>query len=63
MFASDETHLTSFGDEQLWPVYMYFGNESKYRRSKSSLKLFEEVAYFQKVCASLKVPDNTASLI
>lgn len=49
MFASDETHLTSFGDAQIWPVYMHFGNESKYRRGKASLKLFEEVAYFQKV--------------
>ncbi|TEB18673.1 hypothetical protein FA13DRAFT_1719668 [Coprinellus micaceus] len=48
MFASDETHLTSFGDAQLWPAYMLFGNESKDRRGKSSLKLFEEIAYFQK---------------
>ncbi|TEB23585.1 hypothetical protein FA13DRAFT_1571092, partial [Coprinellus micaceus] len=49
MFASDETHLTSFGDAQLWPAYMHFGNDSKYRRAKTSLKLFEEVAFFQKL--------------
>jgi hypothetical protein len=49
MFASDETHLTSFGDAQLWPAYMHFGNESKTRRGKTSLKLFEEIAYFLKV--------------
>ncbi|TEB22839.1 hypothetical protein FA13DRAFT_1715795 [Coprinellus micaceus] len=49
MFASDETHLASFGDAQLWPAYMLFGNESKDRRGKSSLKLFEEIAYFQKL--------------
>ncbi|KAJ3547908.1 hypothetical protein NMY22_g1480 [Coprinellus aureogranulatus] len=47
MFASDETMLTSFGHVKLWPVYMSFGNETKYRRGRVSLKLFEEVAYFQ----------------
>ncbi|KAJ3531358.1 hypothetical protein NMY22_g8186 [Coprinellus aureogranulatus] len=47
MFASDQTMLASFGDAKLWPVYMLYGNESKYRRSKVSLGLFEEVAYFR----------------
>ncbi|KAJ3512195.1 hypothetical protein NMY22_g15405 [Coprinellus aureogranulatus] len=47
MFASDETMLTSFGNVKLWPLYLSFGNETKYRRGKVSLKLFEEVAYFQ----------------
>ncbi|KAJ3512823.1 hypothetical protein NMY22_g15219 [Coprinellus aureogranulatus] len=47
MFSSDETMLTSFGNAKLWPVYMLFGNETKYRRGKVSLRLFEEVAYFQ----------------
>ena len=41
--------LASFGANKLWPIYMMFGNESKHRRGKSSLKLFEEVAYFQTV--------------
>jgi hypothetical protein len=49
MFASDETMLASFGASNLWPLYMMFGNESKHRCGKSSLKLFEEVAYFQSV--------------
>ena len=40
MFWSDETHLTSFGKTKLWPVYMFFGNESKYRRCKPSLNLY-----------------------
>lgn len=30
MFWSDATHLTSFGTSQLWPMYLGFGNESKY---------------------------------
>jgi hypothetical protein len=36
MFWSDATHLTSFGNAKLWPCYMYFGNDSKYRRAKPS---------------------------
>jgi hypothetical protein len=49
MFWSDATHLTTFGNAKLWPVYMYFGNESKYRRCKPSCYLSNHVAYFQKV--------------
>jgi hypothetical protein len=53
MFGSDGTLLTSFGNAALWPCYMYFGNESKYRRSKPSCKLCNHVAYFQKVSPSI----------
>lgn len=53
MFASDDTMLASFGNAKLWPGYLHFGNESKYRRGRSSLKLLEEVAYFEFVRASL----------
>jgi hypothetical protein len=49
MFSSDATQLTSFGNAQLWPCYMFFGNESKYRRCKPSCKLCNHIAYFQKV--------------
>jgi hypothetical protein len=49
MFASDATHMTTFGAASLWPLYMHFGNDSKYRRSKPSLHLCNHVAYFQKV--------------
>jgi hypothetical protein len=49
MFWSDATHLTTFGNAKLWPLYMYFGNESKYRRCKPSCNLANHVAYFQKV--------------
>ena len=48
MFASDATMLASFGDAKLWPLYLFFANDSKYRRSKTSLQLGEEVAYFEK---------------
>jgi Plavaka transposase len=49
MFCSDATHLTSFGNTKLWPLYLYFGNVSKYRRKKPSSHLCNHVAYFQKV--------------
>jgi hypothetical protein len=49
MFWSDATHLTSFGSAQIWPLYMFFGNESKYRRCKPSLYTCEHIAYFEKV--------------
>ncbi|KAF8428459.1 hypothetical protein L210DRAFT_3419340, partial [Boletus edulis BED1] len=33
MFSSDATMLTSFGTAKAWPVYLYFGNASKYTRA------------------------------
>lgn len=53
MFSSDATQLTTFGTAKLWPCYMYFGNESKYRRCKPTCKLCNHVAYFQTVRVSL----------
>jgi Plavaka transposase len=49
MFWSDATQLTTFGNAKLWPVYMYFGNESKYHRCRPTCHLSNHVAYFQKV--------------
>ncbi|TDL17170.1 hypothetical protein BD410DRAFT_886035 [Rickenella mellea] len=45
MFWSDSTHLTSFGDASLWPIYLYFGNQSKYERGKPSANACHHVAY------------------
>ena len=50
MFWSDATQLTAFGDAKLWPLYMYFGNESKYTRCQPSAHLCNHIAYFQTVC-------------
>jgi hypothetical protein len=33
MFFSDATHLANFGTAKAWPLYMYFGNLTKYARS------------------------------
>lgn len=49
MFSSDLTHLTAFGDAKLWPLYLFFGNDSKYLRCKPTSYLCEHVAYFIKV--------------
>ena len=49
MFASDATLLTDFGHEKLWPLYLAFGNESKYRCSETSSRAFEHIAYFESV--------------
>ncbi|KAG6905803.1 hypothetical protein DXG01_000659 [Tephrocybe rancida] len=49
MLWSDATHLTQFGNAKITPLYMYFGNKSKYRRSKPSCRLAEHVAFFQQL--------------
>ncbi|KAG2091349.1 uncharacterized protein F5147DRAFT_780033 [Suillus discolor] len=47
MFWSDAMQVTSFGNAKLWPTYMYFGNESKYRHCKPSCNLSNHIAYFE----------------
>ena len=49
MFWSDATQLTSFGDAKLWPLYLFFGNQTKYKRGQPSTRLCRHVAYFQTV--------------
>ena len=49
MFTSDETLLTNFGDTNLWPGYLYSGNDSKYVRCQLSSNCCQHVAYFQVV--------------
>jgi len=64
MFWSDATQLTSFGDAKLWPLYVFFGNQTKYKRGQPSAKLCSHVAYFQTVstisqfqgCVSVLIP-------
>lgn len=49
MFWSDSTHLASFGTASLWPIYLYFGNQSKYTRAKPSEFAAHHLAYVPKV--------------
>ncbi|KAJ6608891.1 hypothetical protein B0H10DRAFT_1884611, partial [Mycena sp. CBHHK59/15] len=53
MFWSYSTHLASFGDASLWPLYLFFGNQSKWLRVKPRSNVCHHVAYFPKVCLSL----------
>ena len=46
---SDLTHLTSFGNASLWPIYLYVGNLSKYIRSKPTSRSAHHLAYIPKV--------------
>jgi hypothetical protein len=54
MFWSDSTHLTSFGTASLWPIYLYFGNQSKYTRAKPSEFAAHHLAYVPKVISWLQ---------
>jgi hypothetical protein len=51
MLWSDSTHLTSFGNALLWPIYMFFGNLSKYIRAKLTSFAAHHLAYIPKVCS------------
>jgi hypothetical protein len=46
---SDLTHLTSFGNASLWPIYLYVGNLSKYIQSKPTANSTYHLAYIPKV--------------
>ncbi|EGN94909.1 hypothetical protein SERLA73DRAFT_155594 [Serpula lacrymans var. lacrymans S7.3] len=54
MFSSDATQLTTFSNVKLWPLYMYIGNESKYRWCKPNNKSCDHIAYFQVLPDSFK---------
>jgi len=53
---SDSTCLAQFGDAQLWPIYLYFGNQSKYDRSKPTSFASHHIAYIPKVRFFLPFP-------
>jgi hypothetical protein len=46
---SDSTHLTSFGSASLWPIYLFFGNLSKYTRGKPNAHVAHHLAYVPSV--------------
>ena len=66
MYFSNSTHLTTFGNAKLWPLYQHFGNDSKYPRCKPTSNLCEHVAYFLTVCVfsltfyhlNMQLPDS-----
>jgi hypothetical protein len=52
MIWSDSTSLAQFGNAQLWPIYLYLGNQSKYSRAKPSSFAAHHIAYLPKVIGS-----------
>lgn len=51
LLYSDSTHLASFGNASLWPVYLFLGNISKYIRSRPTSFAAHHVAYIPTVCS------------
>lgn len=49
MFWSDATHLAHFGNASAWPVYLFFGNQSKYNRACPNSGACHPVAFIPKV--------------
>ena len=51
MVWSDATQLTNFGSasSSLWPIYLFFGNQSKYTRGKPSKFTAHHLVYIPKV--------------
>lgn len=55
MFWSDATTLAHFSSAKAWPIYLYFGNLSKYVRGKAISGACHHVAYIPPVgCMSSK---------
>ncbi|KIO20707.1 hypothetical protein M407DRAFT_29645 [Tulasnella calospora MUT 4182] len=54
MFWSDSTHLAQFGQAKLWPLYLYFGNQSKYERGRPTSQSAHHIAYFPSLPDSIK---------
>lgn len=49
MFWSDATHLATFGQAKLWPIYELFGNQSKYIRCRPTARSSHHLAYLPSV--------------
>ncbi|KAF8871118.1 hypothetical protein BD779DRAFT_483736 [Infundibulicybe gibba] len=57
MFYSDATHVAQFGQAKLWPIYAYFGNQSKYERGRPSARAGHSVAFLP------SLPDSVTDFI
>ena len=52
MLASDATVLGPFASSKAWPIYIYFGNQSKYDRAKPTQHAAHHLAYLPSVSQS-----------
>jgi hypothetical protein len=62
MIWSDSTRLAQFGTAQAWPVYLYFGNQSKYVRARPNSGACHQIAYVPSVIASLDLHSSFSYL-
>ena len=53
MFWSDATHLAQFGHASAWPVYLFFGNQSKYVRGQPNSGACHPIAFIPTVSPTL----------
>ena len=49
MFWSDSTQLAQFGDASAWPIYLFFGNLSKYAQSKTESGCYHLITFLPSV--------------
>jgi hypothetical protein len=54
MFWSDATHLATFGTAKLWPIYLLFGNLSKYVCCQPDSSATKHLAYIPSLPDSLQ---------
>ncbi|KAG2757163.1 hypothetical protein P692DRAFT_201859216 [Suillus brevipes Sb2] len=54
MFFSDATHLANFGTAKAWPLYLYFGNLTKYARASPNSGACHLVAFLPSLPDSIK---------
>jgi Plavaka transposase len=59
---SDLTHLANFGTALLWPIYIWFGNISKYIHIKPSLFTAHHLAYLPSVSIRIHWAQTTTAL-
>ncbi|KIO30648.1 hypothetical protein M407DRAFT_20363 [Tulasnella calospora MUT 4182] len=57
MFWSDATHVSQFGQSKMWPIYLFFGNLSKWLRCKPRSRACHHVAHIP------SLPDNIQDFI
>ncbi|KAI0645610.1 hypothetical protein C8Q79DRAFT_965394 [Trametes meyenii] len=51
---SDSTHLADFGTASLWPLYVQFGNQSKYTRAQPTAHACHHAAYIPKLPSEIE---------
>ncbi|KAG8948787.1 hypothetical protein FRC03_000552 [Tulasnella sp. 419] len=49
MLWSDTTHVAQFGQAKMWPIYLFFGNESKWVRCQNPLSSCHHIGHIPSV--------------